>query len=99
MFDVPWLGFSGIADLVAGLTREEYEENRATLLARWWDILERTRKTGKLSSDGLERQIASSYLLLLTGWVPERITPAIARSQLGDDIYQLMYGQHHASKF
>ena len=98
MFDVPWLGFSGIADLVEGFTREEYEANRTTLLARWWEILERARKTGKLSSDGLERQIASSYLLLLTEWAPERITPAVARSQLGEEIYQLMYEHHNTQK-
>jgi hypothetical protein len=97
MFEVPWLGFRGISDLVDGLTGDEYEANRTTLLARWWEALERTRKTGKVSSSGIERQIASSYLLLLTGWEPDRITPAIARSQLGDEIYELIY-EHHKRK-
>ena len=95
MFDVPWLGYSGIAELVDGLSRDEYEANRNALLARWWDALERVRKTGKLSPDGRERQIASSYLLLRTGWEPERVTPAIARSQLGDELYGLIYEKHH----
>jgi len=95
MFDVPWLGYSGIAELVDGLSRDEYEANRNALLARWWDALERVRKTGKLSPDGRERQIASSYLLLRTGWEPERVTPVIARSQLGDELYGLIYEKHH----
>jgi hypothetical protein len=95
MFDVPWLGYSGVAELVEGLTEDEYEANRRALLARWWEALERVRKTGKVSRNGRERQIASSYLLLRTGWEPERITPLIARNQLGDEIYNLLFEQHH----
>ena len=38
MFDVPWLGFRGTAEIVEGLTPDEYEQNRTSnLLARWWD--------------------------------------------------------------
>jgi hypothetical protein len=95
MFDAPWLGYSGIAELVTGLTRQEYDANRTALLVRWWEALERVRKTGKVSQSGRERQIASSYLLLRTGWEPERITPVIARSQLGDELYGLLYEKHH----
>lgn len=95
MFDVPWLGYSGMADLVQGLTEDEYEANRRALLARWWEALERVRKTGKVSGNGRERQIASSYLLLRTGWEPERITPLIARNQLGDELYAVLYEKHH----
>lgn len=95
MFDVPWLGYDGIAEVVEDLSRDEYEANRTALLARWWEALERVRRTGKLSRDGRERQIASSYLLLRTGWEPERITPVIARSQLGDELYDLIYEAHH----
>ncbi len=94
MFDVPWLGFKGISELVEGLSQDEYDMNKAALLARWWEALERVRKTGKVSPDGLERQIASSYLLLKTGWEPDRITPLIARNELGD-VYDLLYEKHH----
>ena len=95
MFDVPWLGYEGISELVEGLTREEYAANRTTLLARWWEALERVRKTGKVSASAIERQIASSYLLLATEWEPERITSVIARNRLGDEIYDLIYENYH----
>lgn len=94
MFDVPWLGFQGIAELVEGLTLEEYEANRAALLARWWEALQRARKTGKLNPSGYERQVASSYLLLKTRWEPDRITTTVARNELTDEIYTLIYGHH-----
>ncbi|HEY1728526.1 MAG TPA: DUF721 domain-containing protein [Candidatus Baltobacteraceae bacterium] len=94
MFDVPWLGFKGISSLVEGLSQDEYEMNKTALLARWWEALERVRKTATVSPDGLERQIASSYLLLKTGWEPDRITPLIARNELGD-VYDLLYEKHH----
>jgi hypothetical protein len=94
MFDVPWLGYEGISEIVGGLSLDEYEMNRTALLARWWEALERVRKTEKLSADGLERQIASSYLLLKTGWDPDRITPVIARNELGE-VYDLLYQKHH----
>jgi hypothetical protein len=94
MFDVPWLGYKGISEIVGGLSQDEYEVNRTALLARWWEALERVRKAGKASQDGLERQIASSYLLLKTGWDPDRITPVIARNELGE-VYDLLYQKHH----
>jgi hypothetical protein len=94
MFDVPWLGFEGTAELVEGLTREEYESNRDALLSRWWEALRRAGKMGRLSQGGHERNIASSYLLMKTRWAPDRITPAIARNELGDEIYSLIYGHH-----
>ncbi len=94
MFDAPWLGFKGISALVEGLLQDEYEMNKTALLARWWEALERVRKTGKVSPDSRERQIASSYLLLKTGWEPDRITPLIARNELGD-VYDLLYEKHH----
>lgn len=94
MFDVPWLGFSGISQLIEGLSLEEYETNRSALLARWWETLEGARRTGKLSRDGLERKIASSFLLLQTGWEPERVTPVIARNALGPELYELIYEKH-----
>jgi len=95
MFDAPWLGFKGISALVGGLSQDEYEMNKTALLARWWEALERVRKTGKASPNCPERQIASSYLLLKTGWEPDRITPLIARNELGD-VYDLLYEKYHS---
>ena len=92
MYEAPWLGWHGTAELAPGLTHEEYETNRKALLARWWDTLERGRRTGSLRPGGNEARTASSYLLLKTGWAPERITPAIARNELGDDIYNALWG-------
>ena len=94
MFDVPWLGYAGISKILEGLSQEEYEMNKAVLLARWWEALERVRKTGKISPSGLERQIASSYLLLKTGWEPDRITPVVARNELRE-VYDILYEKHH----
>ena len=37
--------------------------------------------------------MASSYLLLKTGWEPERITPTIVRNELTDEIHDLIYGK------
>ena len=95
MFDVPWLGFRGTAELVEGLSHEEYEANRTALLARWWEALTRARKTGILDPGGYERQVASSYLLLKTGWEPDRITPVISRNELTDEIHEMIYGKRH----
>lgn len=95
MFDVPWLGFRDTAELVEGLSRKEYEANKTALLARWWEVLDRARKTGMLDPGGYERQVASSYVLLKTGWEPDRITPAILRNELTDEIHDLIYGKRH----
>ena len=91
MFDVPWLGFARTAELVEGLTLEEYEATRRELLARWWQTLVRARAAKRLDRRGRERLVASSYLLLQTGWEPDRMTPAIARNALGDDLFRLLY--------
>ena len=91
MFDLPWLGFTRTAELVEGLTLDEYEATRRELLARWWQTLARARATKRLDRSGRERLVASSYLLLQTGWEPDRITPAIARNALGDDLFRLLY--------
>ena len=91
MFDLPWLGFAQTAALVDGLTLAEYEVTRHRLLARWWDVLARARAARRLDPGGRERLIASSYLLLHTGWEPDRITPVVARAILGDALFALLY--------
>jgi Dna[CI] antecedent DciA-like protein len=91
LFEAPWLGYSGIANLVEGLNRAEYERIRKRVLMRWWEALARSRRSGKLSRDGRERLIASSYVLLKSGVAPEEIAPATVRNLLGDDLHDLLY--------
>ncbi len=97
MFDAPWLGFNATADLVGGLAVDEYEIIRKRMLSRWWDVLVRARARKVVSLDRREASIASSYLLLQTGWEPDRITPAVARNLLGDEIFALVFGEKQTS--
>ncbi len=90
--DAPWLGYAGTARLVAGLSEVEYERVRAQLLSRWWQTLARARAAGRISRNGAERLIASSYVLLRSKLPPEKIAPATVRSILGDDLHELLYG-------
>ena len=92
MYDAPWLGYGGTAALIEMLTVEEYERIRHALLERWWTLLLRVKADGRVSTDGRERRIASSYVLLHTGWEPQRITPAVVRNILGDDLMTFLYG-------
>ncbi len=90
LFDVPWLGYAGIAALVDGLQREEYERIRMRLLARWWTILDRARRAQRFSRNGRERLIASSYVIVKSGLAPERIAPATVQNVLGDELADLL---------
>ena len=91
LFEAPWLGFAGTAKLVEDLRQDEYESIRRRLLQRWWDRLRRVQLTRTLSRDGAERLIASSYVLLKSELAPERLTPAIVRNVLGDELHELLY--------
>ena len=91
LFEAPWLGFAGTATLIEDLSQDEYASIRRRLLQRWWDRLRRVQLSGKLSRDGAERLIASSYVLLKSELAPERLTPAIVRNVLGDDLHALLY--------
>jgi hypothetical protein len=91
LFEVPWLGYAGIAALVDGLGHKEYEEIRLGLLARWWEALARARRVGRLSPSRRERLIASSYVIVKSGLEPEHIAPATMRNILGDEIFELLY--------
>jgi hypothetical protein len=94
LFEVPFLGYSGIAEHVENLSRGEYERVRGKLLARWWDALTQLRRSGRTRVRSHERDVASSYVLLKTGLDPERIAPAVVRDLLGDDLYQVFYGSN-----
>lgn len=98
LFEAPWLGYAGTAALIEGLTTREYESVRARLLSRWWEALSRARFAKKLSRDGRERLIASSYVLLKSRLAPEEIAPATIRNVLGDEIHDLIYGMERTTK-
>lgn len=92
MFEAPWLGYSGTAELVDGLTPAEYDATRNRLLSRWWEALTRAREAKRLSRDGRERTIASSYVVLKSKLPPEAIDPATLRNVLGDELNELLFG-------
>lgn len=91
LFEVPWLGRSGIAAIVEGLEAEEYEAIRSRVLARWWEMLARAARSKRLSPDRRERLVASSYVIVKSGLEPERIAPATMRNVLGDEIFELLF--------
>jgi hypothetical protein len=92
LFEAPWLGYAGVSAIRGGVEPQEYEAIRRRLLARWWERLGRVARSRKLSRDGSERAIASSYVILQSGLGPERITTATVRNVLGDDLHDLLYG-------
>lgn len=92
LFEVPFLGYSGISEHVEDLTRDEYERVRAKLLARWWDALVQLQRSGRKRVSRRERDIVSSYVLLKTRLDPEKIAPAVVRDLLGEELYKTFYG-------
>ncbi|HEV2261166.1 MAG TPA: DUF721 domain-containing protein [Candidatus Rubrimentiphilum sp.] len=92
LFEVPFLGYAGIAEHVENLSRNEYDSVRSKLLARWWDLLTQLRASGRARVTKYERDVASSYVLLKTELDPERIAPPVVRDLLGDDLYNMLYG-------
>jgi len=92
LFAAPWLEFAQIREQVGGFEFEEYERARRQLLQRWWSTLQRARRLGRLSGSGIERQIASSYVLLQSGLAPDRITSAVVRNLLGEELETLLWG-------
>ncbi len=92
LFAAPWLAFGEIRAQVEGLDRAEYDRARRQLLQRWWTTLQRARFAKRLSSGHRERAIASSYVLLQSGLAPDRITPAVVRNLLGDELEALLWG-------
>lgn len=92
LFEAPWLGYAATAAMIDGLGRPEYEALRTRLLARWWELLARARAAKRMSRDGRERLIASSYVVLKSKLPPEEIEPATVRNVLGDELHDLLYG-------
>jgi hypothetical protein len=96
MYETPWLGFEAIAAQSGGLDERECEAIRRDLLRRWWEVLARAERTGRLRSDGFERRIASSYLLLQSGLPPDQVSRAAMRNLLGDRLEALLFGASEA---
>jgi hypothetical protein len=95
LFEVPWLGYAGVAPLVGNLSPQDYEAVRLRLLRRWKDVLERVRRTGGAQLTTRDRMIASSYVLLKSELDPERIAPAVVRDLLGDELHDILYGNEN----
>lgn len=93
LFEAPWLGYAGTAALVDGLGEGEYERLRRQMLTHWWGMLARARAAKRLSRDGRERLVASSYVLLRSKLPPEAIVSATVRNILGDELHELLYGE------
>ena len=98
LFEAPWLGYAGTSELIDDFSHQEYEAIRRRVLARWWETLARARAARKLSPDGHERLVASSFVILKSGLSPERIGPATVRNVLGDELHNLIYGTERLSE-
>jgi hypothetical protein len=95
LYEAPWLGYAGIASVIPGLSRQEYEAVRIALLRRWKDTLERIRRSARPRVTMRERSIASSYVLLKSELDPDKIAPAVVRDLLGDELHELFYGNEN----
>ncbi|MGP6158067.1 MAG: DciA family protein [Vulcanimicrobiaceae bacterium] len=93
LFMAPWLGYEQTLEQVAGLEAGEYERARRALLQRWWLMLERARRSGKLSKSGIERKVASSYVLLQSRLRPDRVSQAVMANLLGEELQKLLWGK------
>jgi len=85
LYSAPWLSLEEVCEFLSGIDEERYERSRRNLLQRWWIVLERARRSRRALSPR-ERQIASSYVLLQSGLSPERVTPAVVRNLLGEEL-------------
>jgi hypothetical protein len=91
LYAAPWLSLEELRDQVPNLSQAEFERARRQLLNRWWIVLERVRRSGRVSSTRLERQLASSYVLLQSRLPPDRLTPAVVRNLLGVELERLFW--------
>jgi hypothetical protein len=89
MFEAPWLGYRKTARVLGDLDRDDYERWRRALLNRWWEVLQKARWAKRATA--AERLVASSYVLLQSRLDPDRITPAIVRNLLGDELAGLLF--------
>ncbi|MGH7729057.1 MAG: hypothetical protein ACREM2_09720, partial [Vulcanimicrobiaceae bacterium] len=92
LFEMPWLRLEEARELLGSVAPGEFEGTRIRLLARWRSQLERARRAGRLSASGLERRVASSYVLLQSRLPPERIGREVVRNALGAELDELLWG-------
>jgi len=93
LFAAPLVSFAEAARQIDGLDVRTYETVRRRLLSRWWTALQRVRRRGALSRDRHERMLAQAYVALKTGYRIERIAEATVRNELGDELYDLLFGR------
>jgi hypothetical protein len=91
VYMAPWLGLADLREQLPDLSGSEFERARRLLLQRWWLMLDRARRAGKLSPSGIERHVASSYVLLQSRLPPDRITPAVVANLLGEETAHLIW--------
>jgi hypothetical protein len=96
IYAAPWLTFEDVREQLPRLSVVDYERSRRRLLGRWWLVLERARKAGVVGKHGLERSIASSYVLLQTRLSPDRVTPEVVSNALGADLAAILFGDRAA---
>jgi len=94
LYMAPWLSLEELRASVAGVTAAELERARTLLLQRWWLVLERARRAGHAGAGGVERQVASSYVLLQSRLAPDRVTAAIVRNVLGAELESILWPEH-----
>ena len=97
IYMAPWLTLAELHEALPGLSGSEFEHARRRLLQRWWLLLERARRAGRLSTSGIERPVASSYVLLQSRLPPDRISPAVVRNLLGDGLEALLWPSARAA--
>jgi len=96
IYMAPWIAPAELAEALPGVTPGEFERARRLLLQRWWVVLERARRAGRVSGSGLERHVASSYVLLQSRLPPDRITPAVVLNLLGPELQALLWPSQSA---
>jgi len=91
VYMTPWLTLADLREQMPDMSGSEFERERRVLLQRWWSMLDRARRAGKLSASGIERHVASSYVLLQSRLPPDRITPAVVANLLGEETARLIW--------
>ena len=59
-------------------------------------VRERARRAGRISNSGLERHVATSYVLLQARLPPDRVTPPLIRNLLGAELQRLLWPEGNA---
>lgn len=91
VYMAPWLTLADVRETLPAVSAAEFERARRHLLQRWWLVLERVRRAGPTGVSPLERNVASSYVLLQSRLPPDRITPAVVLNVLGPELHALLW--------